>query len=255
MVIPLELIEQISSLGVKDLLALFVSGKYGLEVIAYIKEKIREKLDERKYGFVPNAEETRALYEINKKEVYQRLKVCLGGHWALDLLRVGIYISKLNDEGKRETVHKIKDHVYSKYGPRGIKIIDMGATSVIYSVALYLSDRKMRDNMNPIDMALEFDKLIEGWDKVTIFVKKDENESPIYKKILSYMDSYPIFFVFAYGSAVLIASRAIAKLNNEKTIQQKRYIFYTYPNIDQAGLRNNAWVFESISRDITEKLF
>ncbi|MDP3105815.1 MAG: hypothetical protein Q8M95_14545 [Candidatus Methanoperedens sp.] len=255
MVIPPELIEQISSMGIKDLLTFLASGKAGLEAIAYIKEKIREKLDERKYGFVPNAEETRAIYEINKKEVYQRLKVCLGGHWALDLLRVGIYISKLNDEGKRETVRKIKDHVYSKYGPRGIKIIDMGATSVIGSVASYLSDRKMRDNMNPLDLALEFDKLIEGWDKVTIFVKKDENESSIYKKVMSYMDNYPLFFVFAYGSAVMIASKAIAKLNNERTIQQKRYFFYVYPNFDQAGLQNNAWVFELIPRNGTMELF
>jgi len=202
MVIPPELIEQISSLGIKDLLALIASGKYGLKVIAHIRQKIREKLNERKYGFVPDANETQALYEINKKEVYKRLKVCLGGHWGLDLLRVGIYISKLNDEGKRETIRKIKDHVYSKYGSRGIKIIDMGATSVIDSVASYLSDRKIRDNMNPLDLALEFDKLIEGWDKVTVFVKRDEKDNLIYKKILKCMDNYPLFFVFAYGSAI-----------------------------------------------------
>lgn len=255
MVIPPELIEQISSMGIKDFLSLIISGKYGADAVKYFRERIREQLDKENYGFVPNAEESKAIYEINKKDVYQRLKSCLGGHWALDLLRVGIYISKLNNDGKRDTVKKIREHVHSKYGIRGVKIIDMGATSIIESVASYLSDRKMRDNMNPLDLALEFDKLIDGWEKVTIFVKRDENESLIYKKIVSHMDNHPLFMVFAYGSAVMIASRAIAKLNNEKVIQNNRYFFYTYPNFDQAGLQNNAWVFEQLMRDTTDGLF
>lgn len=255
MSIPIELIEQISSMSVKDLGSLILSGKVAADAVAYIREKIKEKIYEGRYGFVPNAEEAKAIYEVGKKDVYIRLKQCLGGHWAIDLLRAGIYISKLNDEGKRDAVRKIKDGVYEKYGSRGIKIIDMGATGIIISVALYLSDRKIKNNLNPLDMALEFDKLLEEWEKATIFVKKDDDVTPIYSKILGHMDKYPIFFIFAYGSAVLIAGKAIAKLNNEGTIHDKRYYFYTYPNVDQAGLRNNSWVFEQLSHDITEGLF
>jgi hypothetical protein len=66
---------------------------------------------------------------------------------------------------------------------------------------------------------------------------------------LNYLDKYPLFFVFAYGSVVMVASRAIAKLNNEKIIQKKRYCFFVYPNFDQAGLQYNSWVFERIPRD------
>lgn len=152
-------------------------------------------------------------------------------------------------------VRKIKDGVYKKYGSRGIKIIDMGATGIIFSVASFLSDRKIRENLNPLDMALEFDKLLDGWDQATIFVKKDDEVIPIYKKILGHMDKYPLFFLFAYGSAVLKASKAIAKLNNEGTIHDKKYWFFTYPNVDQAGMRNNSWVFERLSQDVTEGLF
>lgn len=254
MEIPPELIKQISSMGIKDLASLILSGKATVEAVAYIREKIREKIDEGKYGFVPNSQEANAIFEVSKKDAYLRLKVCLGGHWSLDLLRVGFYISKLNDEGKRETIHKIKDRVHEKYGRRGIKILNMGATSVIDSVALYLSSRKMRENLNPIDLALEFDKIIEGWDEVTIFIKRDDEISQIYKRISFYLDRYPLFFIFAYGTAVIKASKAIAKLNNEKIIRDKRYIFYVYPNFDQAGLQNNSWVFEQISENLTEGL-
>jgi hypothetical protein len=160
-----ELIQQISSMGIKDLTSLILSGKLATETIVYIRAKIREKINEGKYGFVPNEEEAKALYAVNRKDVYLRLKTCLGGHWALDLLRVGLYVSKLNDEGKRETVRKIKDGIHEKYGPRGIKIINMGVTGVLESIALYLSDRKMRGNLKPIDLSLEFDKIIDGWEK------------------------------------------------------------------------------------------
>lgn len=247
MEIPPELIQQISSMGIKDLASLILSGKVTVDAVDYIRKKIREKLDEGKYGFVPNAEEANALYDVNRKDVYLRLKECLGGHWSLDLLRVGIYISKLKDEGKRETVRKIKDRVHEKYGRRGIKILNMGATSVIDSVALYLSDKKMRENLNPIDLALEFDKIIEGWEEVAIFIKRDEDVSQIYNRIFIYLEKYPLFFVFAYGTAVMKASKAIAKLNNEKTIRDKKY--YVYPNFDQAGLQNNSWVFEIVPGD------
>lgn len=251
MEIPAELIKQISSMGVKELLALINVGCYGAKTISYLKEKIREKLDERKYGFVPNVAEAKALFEVNKKDIYLRLKECLGGHWAVDLLRIGIYISKLNDEGKRETIRKIKDNVHAKYGLRGIKILDLGATSIIESLALHLSNKKMRDNLNPIDLALEFDKIIDGWEHVAIFIKKDDEIAVIYEKIHSYMNKYPIFFVFAYGSAEIKASKAIAKLRNQNIIREKRYYLNTYSNIDQAGLQNNCWVFELIPREFT----
>ena len=254
MSIPIELIEQISSMGIKDLTSLILSGKVAADAVLYIREKIKEKIYEGKYGYVPNGEEAKAIYEVDQKDVYIRLKQCLGGHWALELLRVGIYISRLNDEGKRGVVRKIKDGVFKKYGPRGIKIIDMGATGIIVSVASYLSDRKIRENLNPLDMALEFDKLLDGWDQATVFVKKDDEVTPIYSKILGHMDKYPLFFIFAYGSAVLKASKAIAKLNNEGKIHDKKYLFFTYPNIDQAGLRNNSWVFQQLPQDVTEGL-
>lgn len=251
MEIPEELIKQISSMGVKELLALLNVGCYGAKTVAYIREKIREKLDERKYGFVPSAEEAKALFEVNKKDIYLRLKECLGGHWAIDLLRIGIYISKLNNEGKRDAIHKIRDKVHAKYGLRGIKILDMGATSIIETIALYLSNKKMRDNLNPIDLGLEFDKIIDGWEQVAIFIKKDDENSYVYEKIHSYMNKYSIFFVFAYGSAEIKASRAIAKLRNQNIIREKRYYLNTYSNIDQAGLQNNCWVFELIPRELT----
>lgn len=85
MSIPIELLEQISSMGVKDLTSLILSGKVAAEAVLYIREKIKEKIYEGKYGYVPNGEEAKAIYEVDKKDVYIRLKQCLGGHWALEL--------------------------------------------------------------------------------------------------------------------------------------------------------------------------
>ncbi len=64
MSIPIELIEKISSMGIKELLSLLLSAKYGKEAVEYIRKRIRELWDQGKYGFTPNAEESNALYKI-----------------------------------------------------------------------------------------------------------------------------------------------------------------------------------------------
>ncbi len=245
MAVPPELIERVSSMGIKELLALLISSKYGPEAVNHIREKVKELWNQRKYGFTPDAEESNALYEIGRSDVYRRFKDCLESHWSTDLIRVGIHISRLNDEGKREVVQKIKDSVYKKYGKRGTAIINMGSTGVITEIIDHLSGLRLRTDLNRRDLGIEFDKIIDTWERITFFVKADDSDDKIYSRITSLMDNrFQIFFVSAYGSAGINAMRVINKLNNEEKIPDNNYALSYGSRRDKAGLKLHLWTFE-----------
>lgn len=246
MSIPAELIQKISSMDLRDLLTFLYTVKLSKETIEYIRKRIRELWNQSKYGFTPNAEEAAAIYKIGQKEAYKRLKHCIGFHWSLRLIRLGLYISDLNDEGQRKLIKKTKEDIYKKYGSKGIKITNMATTGAILDVIEYLSKLKIEDNLNRTDLTIKFDtEIIEKWDKITFFVKTEDSEKEISKKIVAMMNQrLLIFFVFAYGAASTKSMKIISKLNNNKTISNKNYCLSMTSRRDKAGKRLYTWVFE-----------
>lgn len=246
MSISVELIQKISSIGIKDLLTFLYTAKLTKETVEYVKKRVRELWNQSKYGFTPNAEEATVIYKISQREAYKRLKECIGSHWSLPLIRLGLYISDLNDEGRRKLIAKIKEDIYKKYGSKGLKIANMATTGAILSVIEYLSKLKIEENLNQTDLAIKFDtEIIEKWDKITFFVKTEDSEKEIYKKIVGMINKkILIFFVFAYGTASTKPMTIVSKLNNNRIISKKNYCFSMISRKDKAGLTLYTWTFE-----------
>ncbi len=80
-----------------------------------------------------------ALLKVSKSDIYSRLKECIGPHWALPIIKVGIFISELSgEENRKKNIDDIKDSVKRKYGISAIKILHLGDTGVIKDIIAYL---------------------------------------------------------------------------------------------------------------------
>lgn len=221
------------------LLKLYEAGKD-------VKRTIINLLDKKKYGFVPDEQEAKAIKRISESPRFCRLKELIGNHESLNLVRVGIYIMELNDIGERQLINEIRNRVNKRYGHRGMKIINLGSTGTIFDVIDYLDTLKLRKGYGKEHIILEFNKILDNWERITIFVKSEQDEKSLYQNIQIYMRlKHPIFFVFAYGTACSVAMKTIADMNNARLITQKNhYLIWSKPGKDRAGKLKYAWNFE-----------
>lgn len=242
---------ELYKLTLDQLISVGVVGGYSGSVLVWIKKRVKKKWEEKKYGFTPSPKLAKELEEISKQDQYLRLKEVIGDHWSLHLIKLGLQISNLNAEGKRDAVTKINADVYRRYKKRGVRILTLGSTGVIKDVLEYLSSLKMRENLNQEDMGEEFDMILDNWLKITIFQKGQVTKERLKKEIQHHMGlGQKMFFVFAYGSACVSAMIAIAELNNEHKIREKGYmLFLSRMDTDQSGRDVYSWVYQRISED------
>ncbi|GEM_PF-3216248 len=195
-------------------------------VIDKILGKLSKLANRKKYGFSASHKMGNALAEISKRDAFKRLKECVGAdHWAIDFCRVGLVVAESNRLGEKIDISSIKTEALSREGPKGVTVINMGSTGAIHSVIAYLSKLKL-ENLLTEDIAKKFDKMIENWDRITIFVKGDDSISSTKSKILKLIkNENEVFWIFGYGSARMIACKAIAELNNERKILENDYIW------------------------------
>lgn len=211
--LPPELLK----LGLNQLLSLLkvTGGKLAHAIGARIKKLIASKT----LLISLSEEETRKIYEITKQDLYIRLNNCLVSHWSMNLIALGIYVSKLNELDQRHIVERVRSEVHSKYQARGVKILNMGSTGAIGHIIEYLSDLKMQKNYGFIEMGKFFDKIIEKWEDIAFFVKSEYEIGLVKKKCLEFIGKkYPLFFIFAYASAIPATINAIAELSNSKQL-------------------------------------
>lgn len=208
----------------------------GREIVNKTLNLFTNLINSKKFGFTTSEKLAYSLENIGQRDSFKRLKQCVGNHWAMNLIRVGIHISELNDEGQRKMIEELRGEVFRRSSERGIRVLNIGATRTINSIINYLSNLKIEKNLSQDELGKELDQIINNWNKITIFVKKENSVDEIHKTTLKKIESkFQLFFVFAYGSAREIAIRAIAKLNNEKKIYQNDYIFNTSNMQDLAG--------------------
>ncbi len=129
--------------SLRELLELIATGKLVGDALKEAKKKIKELWERREYGFTPDPELANELQRISKSDAYKRMKDCIGHHHFLSLIKLGLRIAELSDEGRVETIAKIKNSVYKKYGIRGVRILNMGGTGVLLEIIKYLSQLKM----------------------------------------------------------------------------------------------------------------
>jgi hypothetical protein len=233
---------------VRELLGAYAEGA-GKQSVSIIAEKVKALINKRRYGLTTSDNTAKALKSINETDKFKRLKQCVGNHWALEIIRVGLHIADLNEEGQREIVEEVRAEVYHDKGALGMKIIGMGSTHAIDAVIDCLSDLKMRDNLPQDYLAKELDRIISEWERITVFVKKDSDVANIKAEILKHIELRQLtFFVFSYGSvACNNGSRAIARLSNEKHIMQKGYLYFLKPKQDCTGCKIFSWIFKLCS--------
>jgi len=251
MSVPREIIDKIFSLDLSDLISYTVAAKLTGEALAKAKKRIKDLWNQRKYGFTPSKEEAIGISKIGKTEIYKRLKDCVGNHWSLNLIRLGMYISELSEGGKRETIERIREDVHRKYHKTGINVVNLASTGTIFPAIQYLSDLKMRKNLDQQDITKELDTITDEWKRITVFVKKDSKKKDIIAKINRCMNHRPsFFFVFSYGHlAKEKATKNIADLNNKGIFQREGYMLYTYRRTDKVGTEIFNWSFELVERE------
>ena len=219
----------------KELIKSFGEG-VGKEVTARLLERLEKAINFHRYGFSVNSEIADYLATISKKDIFVRLKDCVGSsHWALPYCRVGLLIDEFNEQGKEIDIQSIKNEAYRKKR-KSVTVINMGTTKVIKDIILYLSELKSEDYTKE-ELAEEFDYIIDGWDRITVFVKKEESVSDISDKILRFMTARErLFWVFGYASAAKIGWSATSKLNNLGEFHKHSYVFFSDNQKDGQGL-------------------
>ena len=122
--------------------------------------------------------------------------------------------------------------------------MNLGSTGIIKEIVSYLDDIKLRKDYNYIEMGKIFDKILNDWRDITIFVKKEDSPNEIKIKITQKMfEKRIIFIIFGKGYAANIAISAIVsmKLNNEF----EGYLFFLQENLN----RSYTWVFEKTGNE------
>jgi|GEM_PF-1381008 hypothetical protein len=231
-----------------ELLKLYAAGKIAKEGLKWARNRIKELWDKREYGFTPDPELASDLQKVSKTDAYSRMKDCIGKHRLLSIIKLGIKVMELSEEGKGDQINRIRNDVYKKYGTEGVRIISMGSTGVLIGVIQYLSDIKIKHNYDQKFLSDTFEKILAEWTKITIFHKKEDGQRVLESKIIKYMDdSYDLFFVFAAGVAGDQAAKGIASLKKKKEIQRRNYMFSLYERKeDKTGRKLFTWVFEKL---------
>ena len=242
--IPPELI----GMGLSELLAVYYAGKVSKDSLDWIRNKVKEILAQKRYGFTPEPKIATELQQITKSDAYRRTKECIGNTPLLNVIRLGLRMEKLTEEGKIEAIGSIKNNVIKKYGMEGITILNMGATGALMPIILYLSDMKIENDYDQIYMLDYFNKVIANWSNITIFHQTEHGQEALTSKIKKYMDAhFEIFFVFSIGTAGGQAMKSIATISNDGTIQYKGYMFTLISKkADQNGRDHFAWLFRNI---------
>lgn len=208
---------ELTKLGIQELINLF--KKSPAKLGKFIQKRVKQLVKSRKYLISISEEVTTELYKITKQDLYKRLEDCLFSHWSLNLIALGVYISKLNESDQRELVEQVRGEVHSKYRAEGIRILDIGSTGAINYLIGYISDLKMKKDYNFNEMGDIFDKIISRWKEITLFVKSEDDVKLVKTRCLHLLNKKePLFFIFAYGSAIYPCINAIAELNNERKL-------------------------------------
>ncbi len=222
-----ELIDKIRSFNLPQLLSYVIVTKLVGPALDFAQNRIKELSDEGKYGFTPSETEAKSFYKLRKSDIYRRFSECLGDHWSRNLILLGLHITHLNKNDKREIIDRVRSDVYGRHGKKGIRITELGSTGAIVPILGFLSDLKLK-GANSDDLKSEFDNIIADWQNITVFVEADDSKKHILNEISALTKrNKPQFFVFAYGSAIDNTVLTIAELNNKKFFRKNRYVLFS----------------------------
>jgi hypothetical protein len=239
-----EFLKHISTLSFPHIIEGIIAGKYVKDALKYAKDKLKQKQLSGQYLFTPNPEELEIIKSIENSETYQRTYGLLGIHPLFPLLRLGIFVNRLNEQGRKSKVIEVKKKVYKKYGESGIRVLSLASTGELE----YILDELSMPKYDKIKVCTLFNYILMKWNDVTLFIKKEHTieviESMIKKLIKK---DYPYFLIFSYGSASSDTYSVIARLDNENFFRNNKYL----PQIRHKNKNEDyAWVIEHLEKDI-----
>ncbi len=249
MTVPIDIPPELFEKTLPDLLKYILLQKLTGGVLEWAKKRVKELWDKKEYGFTIKPELANDLQRISKSDVYKRAKESIGNNNKfLSLIKIGLRIEELSEQGKAALIADIKNDVYKKHQIDGVRILSMGSTGALISIIQHLSNVKMEHNYDQDYMSELFEKIIENWSKITIFHKSEHGSKKLETKIMGYMNThYELFFVFAIGIAGEQAMKVIASLRNNGMIRNKGYTFKLYSRKeDDVGRSLFTWVFQDL---------
>lgn len=241
--IPPELLTK----TIPELLTTLVTAELSKPVADWIKEKIRNEWDKKKYGFTPDPETAAALQKVIKKDAYKRIRECIGAKSpCLKVIRLGLLIEDWSYADTGEKIKNLRSEVHSEYGKKGISILNMGNVGALVAVINHLSQLKIDYDYSQEYLHDYFQNLVTDWNQRTIFHQSEHGSDELTRKIIGYMDRrIEIFFVFGIGSAGDQAAKVIASINNQKIIQIKGYTMRLISEKkDILDRIHYAWIFD-----------
>ena len=84
------------------------AGKFIKDALKYAKDKIKQKHLEGKYLFTPSPENLEVIKSLENSVTYKRAKELLSIHPSFTLLRLGLYINRLNESDRKEKTDEVK---------------------------------------------------------------------------------------------------------------------------------------------------
>jgi ABC-type microcin C transport system duplicated ATPase subunit YejF len=123
-----------------------------------------------------------------------------------------------------------------------IKIVNLVTTGAIVPVTDYLSELK-KLNYDTNYLTQFFNEIIIDWNKYTIFAKSDDQVPSILHQIKVKLEAnQKLIMVFAYGSAKLIATQAVAEILKK----DKGNYFYESKNNTEGDMEVHSSTFSLI---------
>ncbi|MBU4266208.1 MAG: hypothetical protein L6243_00325 [Candidatus Altiarchaeales archaeon] len=246
-----ELVEAAGKLGVYELIiyatSLRVTDKLSKKGLEYLENRVEELWCELRYkkelGFTPSLNLANSINSSKKSNNYVRFKQCVGKHWSLGLIKVGLHLMDLTEDGQHELINQIKSEMSHRYPKRAMKVINIASSGALPALITYISKVQHEEALSNKLCACRFEEFLDNWENMTIWIKsgmsKEDVDGDITAKIVK---NEPEILVFAIGeNAKRPASKAIASLKNEQILRRNGYMMYLIPKTNRLGVPISVW--------------
>lgn len=239
-----KLLELITSNPERALFIIYGAKKLSQEIWNKISKKYKEVQKLKKFGCTPSDELATKLIKIDGSESFCRLKKIIGNHETLKVVRIGLYLEKLNKEGVTSLVKDIKNEIWENHSSEGMNLINMGSSGLLSPLIEQLETLKETNKLSKSQLIKEYEYAIQKLDDISIWVNRHDLIENIMLRIKRKMKLMrpKIFFIIAAGNASTKTAEAIAKLNNQNQIRERGYMVFQ-PQITPFGHQKSQYLW------------
>lgn len=211
------------------------------------KTKMDKFLLTNKLGFVPEGMDFSNYKKIQEKNVFKQLKFLIGKkHPTLGIILMGMHLASFPYEKRKECVEKHRNEVYDKHGAKGVSVLNMALTGFINVYIKWLADYNVEKNPSQKELIDLYEKILDEWNHVSLFIQKSKSNSTIRNRIVNKMaSSLPFIYIFASESAIKKWRKVLVEIKKEGLLTEYDYQFTSY-NLHESNYEK-VWIFENVS--------